>query len=263
MRRNSLIFKFFQLIEKFIYKSSKQIIVFTDSFKSALIDKGVHAGKVHVVINGANTAMFSQPKYDANLARSINLNNKFVIGYMGTHGLSHNLLNAVRAAAILKDEGIHFLFVGEGADKSSMVSLADELNASNIHFVGRQPREDIPGYWGLCDVGLVHLKNDPVFETVIPSKIFETMAAGRPIMYCGPESDGSRLILKHRSGLVAPPDNPGALAKKVRELKDNPELCAFLASNGKRTSPMFSREHQSKETLNVLYLATKDKKIEI
>ena len=257
MRRNSLIFNFFQRIEKFIYQSSKQIIVFTDSFKSALIAKGVHAGKVHVVINGANTAMFSQPKYDANLAASINLKNKFVIGYMGTHGLSHDLLNAVRAAAILKDEGIHFLFVGEGADKSSMVCLADELNASNIHFVGRQPREDIPGYWGLCDVGLVHLKNDPVFETVIPSKIFETMAAGRPIMYCGPESDGSRLILKHRSGLVAPPDNPGALAKKVKELKDNPELCASLASNGKRTSPMFSRERQSKDTLNVLYLATK------
>ena len=72
--------------------------------------------KVHVVINGANTDIFSKPKYDESLACSINLADKFVVGYMGTHGLSHDLLNAVRAAALLKDDDIHFLFVGEGAE---------------------------------------------------------------------------------------------------------------------------------------------------
>ena len=261
MSRNSLVYKFFQIIEKFIYRTSSQVIVFTDSFKSALTAKGVNAEKVHVVINGANNAMFSPQEYDAHLAASLNLKNKFVVGYMGTHGLSHDLLNAVRAAAILKHEDIHFLFVGEGADKPSMVCLAEELNATNIHFVGRQPRENIPGYWGLCDVGLVHLKNEPVFETVIPSKIFETMASGRPIMYCGPESDGSRLILKYGSGLVAPPDNPGALAKKIKELKDNLDLRASLAASGKRASSLFSRTSQSKGTMDVLHLAVKGREI--
>ena len=261
MSRNSLAYKFFQLIENFIYRTSKQIIVFTDSFKSALTAKGVNEEKVHVVINGANTAMFSQPKYDEHLAASLNMKNKFVVGYIGTHGLSHDLLNAVRAAAILKDKDIHFLFVGEGADKSSMMCLAEELNATNVHFVGQQLREDIPGYWGLCDVGLVHLKNDPVFENVIPSKIFETMASGRPIIYCGPESDGSRLILKCGSGIVAPPDNPGALAKKIRELKENPDLRASLASSGKKASPFFSREIQAKRTIDVLCLAVKGREL--
>ncbi|MDA8649047.1 glycosyltransferase family 4 protein [Alphaproteobacteria bacterium] len=258
MSRDSLLYKCLELIEKLIYRSSSQIIVFTDSFKTALATKGVNAAKVHVVINGANTAMFSNPEYDENLAVSLSLANKFVVGYMGTHGLSHDLLNAVRAAAILRDEDIHFLFVGEGAEKSSMVRLAKELNATNIHFVGKQPREDMPNYWGLCDVGLVHLKNDTVFETVIPSKIFETMASGRPIIYCGPESDGSRLILKYESGLVAPPDNPGALARKVLELRDNKNLCASLAANGVKISPLFSRENQSKGTIDVLHLAIQD-----
>lgn len=261
MSRDSLVYKFFQLIEKFIYRASNQIIVFTDSFRSALVAKGVNSNKVHVVINGANTGIFSRPDYDETLAASLNLTNKFVVGYMGTHGLSHDLLNAVRAAAILKDEDIHFLFVGEGADKSSMVCLAEELNATNIHFVGRQPRENIPGYWGLCDVGLVHLKNDPVFQTVIPSKIFETMASGRPIMYCGPESDGSRLVLKYEAGIAAPPDNPGSLAQKIKKLKDYPALRASLASNGERASPIFSRESQARGTIDVLHLALRDREI--
>lgn len=255
MSANSIFYKLFLLVEKFIYKSSEQIIVFTESFKYDLIAKGIHSKKLHVVINGANLEMFTQPKFNEGLATSLNLKNKFVVGYMGTHGLSHDLLNAVRAAAVLKDEDIHFLFVGEGAEKSSMISLAEDLNASNVHFIGQQAREDILDYWGLCNVGLVHLKNDPIFETVIPSKIFETMAVGRPIIYCGPESDGSRLILKHRSGVVAPPDNPAALAKEIKKLKEDPDLLAFLASNGKNVSSMFSRENQARSTIDVLELA--------
>lgn len=255
----SLAYKCFELIEKLIYRSSSQIIVFTESFKSTLMAKGVISEKVHVVINGANTAIFSQPKYDNNLALSLNLVDKFVVGYMGTHGLSHNLLNAVRAAAILKDQDIHFLFVGEGAEKASMIALANKLKATNVHFIDKQSREDIPSYWGLCKIGLVHLKNDPVFKTVIPSKIFETMASGRPIVYCGPESDGSRLILKYECGLIVPPDDPEALARKVKELRDNKNLCASLASNGIKISPIFSRESQSKGTLDVLHLAIKGK----
>ena len=259
--KKSFVYKFFQLVEQFIYRRSEQIVVFTESFKSSLTARGVKPEKVHVVINGANTTMFSRVEYDQDLAASLRLEKKFVVGYLGTHGLSHDLLNAVRAAAVLKDEDIHFLFVGEGAEKSAMIRLVEEVNATNVHFVGRQPREDMPRYWGLCDVGLVHLKNDAVFETVIPSKIFETMAVGRPIMYCGPESEGSRLILKYGCGLVAPPDNPIALANKIRELKDKPELRASLASCGNRASPLFSRESQAKSTIEILHMAANARKV--
>ena len=259
MSKKNLIYKFFQLIEKLIYRSSKQIIVFTEGFKSILKARGVNPKKMHVVINSANISIFSGLDYDENLASSLNLKNRFVVGYIGTHGLAHDLLNAVRAAAILKGENIHFLFVGEGAEKSSIISLANELNATNIHFVGMQPRERIPSYLGLCNLGLVHLKNDPVFETVIPSKIFETMTSGRPIVYCGPESDESRLVIKYSCGVVTPPNNPDLLAKKIMELKDNPDLCNLLASNGMKASQKFSRENQAKNTMNVINQVLKGK----
>lgn len=254
MKSNSIVFRLFHFIEMLIYKKSKKIVVFTESFKLNLIKKGIKSEKIHVVINGANTTLFSSPEYDEDLALKLNLKNKFVIGYFGTHGLSHGLLNAIHTAAILQKEDIHFLFVGEGAEKSLMMQLVEKHGLNNVHFIGQQPRENIPVFWGLCDIGLVHLKNDPIFETVIPSKIFETMAAGKPILYCGPESDGSRLIVKHNAGLIALPENPNSLAEKIRELKNNQNLCESLGYNGKKASNIFSRKNQAKKTIKVLEL---------
>ena len=177
------------------------------------------------------------------------------MAYFGTHGLSHGLLNAIRAAALVKDDGIFFLFVGEGAEKKAMMALAEDLGVTNVCFMGQQLREEIPKFWGICNVGLVHLKNDPVFKTVIPSKIFEAMAAGRPVIYSGPVSDGSNLILEHQCGLVTRPDDPEDLAVKINELKNNSELATTLASNAKKASPNFSRERQATKTLDVLKAA--------
>jgi colanic acid biosynthesis glycosyl transferase WcaI len=261
MKRTSNIYKIFEFLEKMMYKASKRIVVFTESFKDNLIEKGVPAEKLCVVINGANLSLFQSPIYDVDLAKSLGLNDKFVIGYLGTHGLSHDLLNAIRAGALISEDDIHLLFVGEGAEKAAMISLAQDLNTTNIHFVERQIREDIPKYWGLCDVGLVHLKNDPVFETVIPSKIFETMASGRPVMYCGPDSDGARLIEKYDCGLVTNSDEPQALASKLILLKRDSGLCKRLAANGKTTSPKFSREVQAESTLAVLESACELSKV--
>ncbi len=262
MSRSSVVYRGFELIERLLYNSSKNIVVFTESFKNHLVLRGVLATKLHVVINGANIALFEEPVYDEGLDMRLDLHNKFVVGYMGTHGLSHDLLNAVHAASLVQDEGIFFLFVGEGAEKAAMVTLAKQLDAKNILFVERQAREDIPKYWSLCDVGLVHLKNDPVFETVIPSKIFETMASGRPVMYCGPDSDGSRLIELHDCGLIANPDDPKALASQLRLLKKDSELCTRLAANGKKASFKFSREVQAEATMAVLKLTCNKSKVE-
>ena len=252
MSSNSFIYKFFELIEKIIYKLSTRIVVFTYSFKENLIKKGISDKKLDVVINGANLSLFKEPVNDIDLELSLGLENKFVVGYMGTHGLSHDLLNAVRAAGILKDSSVHFLFLGEGAEKAKMISLAKSLKATNIHFIDRQAREDLPKYWGFIDVGLVHLKNDPIFETVIPSKIFETIASGRPIIYCGPNSDGSNLIIEYQCGIISKPDDPQDLASKIIKLKDNPDLYKTLAINGKKASFNFSREIQAKKTLDSL-----------
>jgi len=260
MIRNSRIYKILEWLEEFIYRYSKNIIVFTESFKSNISQRGIDSNKLHVVINGANLEIFSNLKYNEELADSIGMRDKFVVSYIGTFGLSHNLSNAIRAASILKEKDIHFLMLGEGAEKNIIQSLARELGADNVHFVDRKPRSELPKYWSLSNIGLVHLKNDPVFSSVIPSKIFETMAVGVPIVYSGPKSEGSQIIKKYNCGLIAQPDSPQDLANKILSLKENNDLLERLAINGKSASQIFSREAQAESTLEVLKISTNQKK---
>lgn len=250
--KDSFIYKIFESLEIFIYKSSKKIVVFTNSFRKNIVNRGIPESKIDVIINGANLDLFKTTSYDEPLSKSLNLKNKFVIGYIGTHGLSQGLINAVRSAHYIKDQDIHFLFIGEGADKLRMLDEASVMCIKNITFLSWQKREKMPQYWSLCDIGLVHLKNKPVFKTVIPSKIFEIMACGRPIVYCGPESDGSEILKDYNCGISVEPDNPEKLAEKLIELKNNKKLFLSLKKNSKNAATKFSRETQAKKTLKVL-----------
>ncbi len=252
MKKTSLIYKIFQLLELFIYKHSKNIILYTNSFRLNLKSKGISEKKMDVVINGANLEIFKKIPYDYQLANNLGLNGKFTIAYFGTHGLAHNLYNAIYAANLVKDDDIHILFVGEGAIKNKMIALSKSLNLENVHFLKRQPRIKLSRFWSIASAGLVHLKNDPVFESVIPSKIFETMAMELPIIYCGPESDGAKIIRNNNCGIIAPPDSPKDLAESFRTIKNDNVLYKELKNNSKNSAIKYSRISQAKGTLKVL-----------
>jgi glycosyltransferase involved in cell wall biosynthesis len=109
----------------------------------------------------------------------------------------------------------------------------------------------MPEFWSLCDVALVHLKNSPIFSTVIPSKIFEAMAMGLPILLAAPEGEASTIIRSESAGEVIPPQQPQVLAQAVLNLQNSPALFA-LAANSLRAAPRYSRERQAYEMLSVL-----------
>ena len=113
----------------------------------------------------------------------------------------------------------------------------------------------MPKAWGLCDLGLVHLKDTPVFSEVIPSKIFEAMAMKRPILIASPEGVASRLVLADGAGRWVPPENPKALAEAVCRLADDDSLRANLASNALTASLKYGRHRQAQEMLQVLEIA--------
>ena len=250
--KTSFIYRVFEYIEMFIYRHSKKIIVFTDSFKKNISKRGIDTSKIEVIVNGANIDLFKETSYNIHLATSLEIKDKFVVGYIGTHGLSQGLTNAVLSAQYLGDENIHFLFVGEGAEKKKMLKEASNLKLTNITFLTWQERKKMPEFWSICDVGLVHLKNNPVFKTVIPSKIFEIMACGKAIVYCGPESDGSSILKKYNCGLCIKPDNPKILADELIKLKNDKKLITNLSFNAKNAAEDFTREKQANKTLKVL-----------
>ena len=110
----------------------------------------------------------------------------------------------------------------------------------------------MPVYWSLCDVALVHLRNTPLFGTVIPSKVFEAMGMGLPILLACPKGQASDVVAQTGSGLWVAPEKPEALLNAVKMLKGNPPLCRRLASRSRAAAPNYSRERQAREMLTIL-----------
>ncbi|MDX1964667.1 MAG: glycosyltransferase family 4 protein [Pirellulales bacterium] len=247
------LYNLLEQLELFLYAQSRRIISFTHSFVPELTRRGVPPEKIDVVINGASLDLFHpQPSRDTELEARHRLAGRFVVGYLGTWGLAHDLENVVAAAEQLRDQPVTFLLVGGGAAREKLEQLVADKGLTNVLLIPRVSKAELTRYWSLCDASLVHLKDDPVFSTVIPSKIFESMAVGLPILYVGPPGEGDKIVLEHQAGLALPPARPAELAAAVQRLKNAPEWRRELAKNSERAAPNFSRERQARKTLNVL-----------
>ena len=160
-------------------------------------------------------------------------------------GIALGLANVLQAAEMLRDTRIAFLFVGAGAERDMLVAEAARRRLPNVKFIPMQPKEAMAGIWSLCDVALVHLKNSPAFAEVIPSKIFEAMAMGLPIILVAPRGEASRIIAEDDAGLWVPAGNPAALAEAASALSADPERRAGFAAHSLAASRYHTREHQA------------------
>ncbi|OSM02364.1 glycosyltransferase family 4 protein [Magnetofaba australis] len=187
----------FEWLETLLYRYSDRIVTVTESFAKRLIARGVDPNKIDVVINGVELDRYAPQPRDAALAAEAGTSDRFVVGYVGTHGMAHALDNVLAAAALLRpDEPITFLLVGDGARRQALMEQAQQQGLNHVAFLPPQPKARMPAVWSLCDVALVHLKDDPLFETVIPSKIFEAMGMGLPQILALPQGEGARLALQ-------------------------------------------------------------------
>ncbi len=149
--------------------------------------------------------------------------NKFIVGYLGTHGLAHGLDFIVNSIKSIEDRDIHFLFIGDGAKKAELVKLAKELKLKNISFLDPISKDKMPMYLSLIDVALVPLKKSDTFKTVIPSKIFEAAAMQKPILL-GVEGEAKRVVTTYNAGLAYKPENKIDFLHKLLRLKEDKEL---------------------------------------
>ena len=216
---DSKIFKFLEKLELRLYKRASRVISVTESFKRNLIERGIDGEKVKVVLNGANLERFSKMKKDAALVEKYNLEGKFVVGYVGTHGMAHKL-DFILNSWPKGNPNFHLILMGDGAEKSKLVELAKTLNIPNISFIPSMLKEDVPAYLSLMDVSLVPLKKSDLFKTVIPSKIFENSAMQIPILL-GVEGESADIIQKYNAGLCFEPENKEDFLTQLNLLKDD------------------------------------------
>ena len=245
--------RWLERLELFLYRHSTRILALSPAFKTDLIRRGIPPGKIDVVINGANLELF-QPGLprDPQITREFGLEGRFVVGYLGTLGLAHGLENVLDAAELLRGSEVTFFFVGVGAAKADLQAAARSRNLDNVVFAPRQEKAAMPRFWSVCDASLVHLRAATLFETVIPSKIFEAMAVGVPTLYAGPRGEGTAIVEQHDTGLVVAPMDAAALAAAALRLARDASLRTRLAAAAVKAAPLFSRTRQAQDCLAVL-----------
>ncbi len=251
--KDNLALKGMEKLELFLYRKSAAVVALTNAFKEDLNRRGIDKNKIYVVVNGVDLPRYSPRPKDKNLLKKIGLKDKFVIGYIGTHGMAHGLKKVLDAAELLiTDDEIRFLFVGSGSSKENMIAESKKRGLKNIIFHPAQPKERMPEFWSVLDIALIHLKNNPVFTTVIPSKTFEAMGMGLPILLAGPAGgEASKIVEEERAGVCISSEDPQVFAQTVLELKNNHSLRRKLAENSHNAAPKYTREKQAQEIIDI------------
>ena len=238
-------------IELALYRSSDRVVAVTDAFKTNLINRGIDANKIEVVTNGSSMELFSAREKDDSLLDSLKLKDKFIVGYIGTHGMCHGLDFVVNSLARIEDESIHFLFIGDGAMKCQIVDISNSLALKNITFVDAISKDEVPRYLSICDVSLAPLKKEDNFKNVIPSKIFEASSMGKPTLL-GVEGQAQEIIEKYGAGVCYEPENEKDFIEKLYSLKEDKDIYSSCQDGCKKLALDFDREGLAKKMLEIL-----------
>ena len=237
----------------FLYHRADCVISVTESFIRILAERGIPEDKLAVVRNGVNLSEFTPGPRDNGFREEAGIRaDDFLVTYVGTLGMAHGLASVIATAELTRDEPIHYLLVGEGAERVELEKRVERLNLANITFLGGRPREHIPRILNASDAILVHLRDDPLFSTVIPSKIFEAMAVAKPILLAV-EGESADIVTNAQAGVVVRPESPAELAETIRRLLSDPELARELGLHGRAAAEgEFCRRAAARKMLGVL-----------
>lgn len=242
-------------LEKIMYRTAGHIVTVGKGYQQKLQERGVPEEKISIVMNGVDQTMFYPSPPDETLLKQYGLEHKFICSYIGTIGMACGLQVVLQTAEMLKSENndhIRFVLVGDGALREELENTAREKGLTNIIFAGRRPKEEIPVWLNSSSVSLIHLKKDPLFTTVMPSKIFESAGCSRP-MIIGVEGFAEEIVMENNAGIPMESENARSLYDCVLRLSNDPELCAELGKNGFHgICAKYNRDQQAADYLKII-----------
>jgi glycosyltransferase involved in cell wall biosynthesis len=242
--KEGIALRLLERLELFLYRDAAAVVSVTHAFKSNLVQRGVAGAKIHVVTNGADLSHFKPRPRDLDLARALGLEGCFVAGYVGTHGMAHALDTLLDAAELVRErpggEKVRLLLLGDGASKEALQARAKAKGLTNVVFVDSVPKAEVARFWSLLDVAVIHLKRTPLFRTVIPSKLFECMAMGLPVLH-GVEGESAEIVIRDGAGVVFEPENAAALADALLRMAADAEGRLEMASRALSAASRYDR----------------------
>ena len=216
-------------------KQAARVIVLGDDMRERILAKGVAPERVVVVRDGTSFPVRMPDQSDPNASSEIRCGFPFVVlhaGNLGFYGAWNTLLEA---AKILSDENTGLVFVGDGASRASLEASAAQI-LPNVRFLPFRPVEQLPHVMMAGDLHIVTVRRG-LEGVVVPSKLYSTLAAGRPVLVVAPdEGDAARIVVESGCGLAADPDDPAAVAAAIRELRGDPARLAEMGRRARETA---------------------------
>jgi glycosyltransferase involved in cell wall biosynthesis len=229
----SLSIRLLERLELRLYRDAAAVACLTRGFVRSLTERGVDEARLHFVPNGILPEFWSSGDR-ASARRALGVAPQDVLlSYVGTTGMAHGLADVLDAMSSLhvRAPRVRLLIAGDGAELDRLRAIAAARHLTNVQFTGLVPRAAIPSLLAASDIMLVTLRPSDVFTTVLPSKMFEAMAAARPIVL-GVEGEARDTLLEAGAGIAIPPGDVAALADAVCRLAGDPALRAAMGESG-------------------------------
>jgi len=232
--KNPMLIRFSEWLEWSTYQRASLIWVVTEGMRNRLRERGLNAERLFLLHNGVDTTRFC-PLPQAEARQKLGWDDQFTVVYAGTHGLSHGLANILDAAERLQDStDIRFVLAGDGAEKSTLVHEAQRRGLKNVRFLDPFPHDQVPQLLAAADVCLAHTRKLQLFQGMLPIKMYEAMACGRPLVLAL-NGEAARLAVEEAHAAVhVEPENPQALVAAILHLYHHREEARVLGENGRR-----------------------------
>jgi len=192
------------------------------------------ANQIELVPNGADCDMFHPDDGGSDFRILHNLEGKFIALYAGAHGMSNDLDVVLEAADLLRDQlEIAFVLLGDGKEKPRLQKQASQMGLGNMHFIPPMPKDEIATALAAADACIAILKPIEMYKTVYPNKVFDYMAAGRPVILA---IDGMirEVVESAQGGIVVPPGDAESLSEAIQALAGDHQRRILLGQNGRR-----------------------------
>jgi colanic acid biosynthesis glycosyl transferase WcaI len=241
--RNRVLIKIFEIIEQYVYRSATCITVHSEGNLSYLSSRGISRKKIKVIFNWVDTERFRPSERYNEFRKEYGFDDKFIVSYAGTLGWAQGLDTVMQSAKMLKGKtNILFLIVGEGPRKKNLENNVIKERLENVVLLQLLPRDKYAKMMQASDICLISLS--PKIKTpVVPGKLFDIMACGRPVIgNVPPEGDAFKIVQNAQCGICVPPDDAAKLAEAILKLYEDAESASQMGMNGRRIAEkLFSR----------------------
>jgi glycosyltransferase involved in cell wall biosynthesis len=248
--KRGIAYRILQTMEEFFYRAAKRVVVVTRAFRDDLAARGVPREKIEVIPNGADLDIYARADVEPRYREVLGGTGKFLVTFVGTHGVATGLNQILDAAELLRDDPrFAFAFVGEGAERERLIESARARGLSNVVFHHAVAKEDVPHVYASSDACIVCLKPVPFLEKFIPSKIFEIIASGRPVIaaLAGEAAE----IVREAGHVVVAPGDAAEIARELVALVEHRDCVNAMVQKGRA----YVAEHFDRRMLARKYLA--------